>query len=156
MLKPSSHSYLNSLTDHHFDQFLVMLVMFLSNDELIFLLLFETMISQSCKYVLRPPKPFNVSNFPFFRQLSRSFHMFVCLLGEKLPALASLSRKTRARPRAVGEYETCLFIRSRELTSWRTASVIAEQFSRTACPVIWERLNLYVNLNDWLIWISDF
>ena len=58
-------------------------VVFLSDDELIFLLLFETMISQACKYVLRPPKPFNVSNFSFFRQLRRSFRMFVCLLGEK-------------------------------------------------------------------------
>ena len=66
ILKLSSHSYLNSLTDDYFDQFLVKLVMFLSDDELIFLLLFEIMISQSCKLVLRPPKPFNVSNFPFF------------------------------------------------------------------------------------------
>ena len=77
--------------------------------------------------------------------------MIVCLLGEKLPALASVSRKTRARPRAVEEYETCLLSRSRELTSCGTASVIAEQFSGTACPVILERLNLYVNLNDCLI-----
>ena len=51
--------------------------------------------------------------FSFFCQLSRSFFTFVCLLGEKLPALASLSRKTRARPRAVGEYETCLFRKNR-------------------------------------------
>ena len=25
----------------------------------------------------------------------------------------------------------------------------------TACPVIWERVNLTVNLNDWLTWISE-
>ena len=35
---------LNSLTDHYFGQFRVRLVVFLSDDELIFLLLFETMI----------------------------------------------------------------------------------------------------------------
>ena len=40
---------LNSLTDHYFGQLLVMLVVFLSDDELIFLLLFERMISLSCK-----------------------------------------------------------------------------------------------------------
>ena len=40
---------LNSLTDHHFGQILVRLVVFLSDDELIFLLLFETIISQACK-----------------------------------------------------------------------------------------------------------
>ena len=40
---------LNSLTDHYFGQFLVRLVVFLDDDELIFLLLFETMISQPCK-----------------------------------------------------------------------------------------------------------
>ena len=34
---------LNSLTDHYFGQFRVRLVVFLSDDELIFLLLFETM-----------------------------------------------------------------------------------------------------------------
>ena len=67
-------------TDHYFGQFLVTLVVFLSDDEPIFVVLFETMISQACKYVLRPPKPFNVSNFAFFLQLSRSFLMFVCLL----------------------------------------------------------------------------
>ena len=37
-----------SLTDHYFGRFLVRLVVFLSDDELIFLLLFETMISQAC------------------------------------------------------------------------------------------------------------
>ena len=41
---------LNSLTDHYFSHFLVMLVVFLSDDELIFLVLFETMISQACKF----------------------------------------------------------------------------------------------------------
>ena len=35
---------LNSLTDHYFGHFLDMLVVFLSDDELIFLLLFERMI----------------------------------------------------------------------------------------------------------------
>ena len=74
---------LNSLTDRYCGQFLVVLVVFLSDDELIFLVLFETMISQACKQVLRPPKPFNVSNFAFFLQLSRSVLMFVCFLGEK-------------------------------------------------------------------------
>ena len=39
----------SSLTYHHFGQFLVRLVVFLSDDEQIFLLLFETMISQACK-----------------------------------------------------------------------------------------------------------
>ena len=40
---------------------LVRLVVFLSDDELIFLLLFEKMISQACKQVFRAPKYFNVS-----------------------------------------------------------------------------------------------
>ena len=40
---------LNSLTDHYFGQFLVRLAVFLGDDHLIFLLLFETMISQACK-----------------------------------------------------------------------------------------------------------
>ena len=40
---------LNSLTDNYFGQFLVRLVVFLSDNELIFLLLFETMIYQACK-----------------------------------------------------------------------------------------------------------
>ena len=35
---------LNSLTDHYLSQFLVRLVVFLCDDELIFLLLFERMI----------------------------------------------------------------------------------------------------------------
>ena len=90
---------LNSFTDHYFGQILSRLVVFLSDDELIFLLLFETMISQACNQVLRPPKPFNVSNCPFLRQLNHSFLMFVCPLGERWPALASLSRKTSTRPR---------------------------------------------------------
>ena len=47
---------LNSLNDHYFGQYLVRLVVFLGDDERIFLLLFETIISQACKYVLRPPK----------------------------------------------------------------------------------------------------
>ena len=37
-----------SLVHHYFGQFLVWSVVFLSDDELIFLLLFETMISQAC------------------------------------------------------------------------------------------------------------
>ena len=41
--------FFNSPTDHYFGQFLVMLVVFLSYDGLIFLLLFERMISPSCK-----------------------------------------------------------------------------------------------------------
>ena len=69
---------LNSLTDHYFDQFLVMLVVFRSNDLLIFLLLFETMISQSCTWVLRPPKPFSVLNFSFFSPTQPQFS-YVCL-----------------------------------------------------------------------------
>ena len=40
---------LNSLTDHYFGQFLVRLVVFLSDDELIFVSLFETTLSQACK-----------------------------------------------------------------------------------------------------------
>ena len=39
----------NALTDDYFGQFLAMLVVFLSDDDLIFLLMFETMISQACK-----------------------------------------------------------------------------------------------------------
>ena len=39
----------SSLTYHHFGQFLVRFFVFLSDDELIFLLLFETVISQACK-----------------------------------------------------------------------------------------------------------
>ena len=69
---------MNSLTDHYSGQFLVRLVDFLSDDELIFLLLFETMISQAFKWVLRPPKPFNVSNFPFFSATQLQFSR-VCL-----------------------------------------------------------------------------
>ena len=90
-----SFNLLNSLTDHYFRQILSRLFVFLSDDELIFLLLFEKMISEACKQVFRPPKPFNVSNCPFLRQLSRSFLMFVYLLGERWPALASLSRKNK-------------------------------------------------------------
>ena len=51
---------LNSLTNHYFGEFLVRPVVFLSDDELIFLLLFKTMISQDCKQSLSPPQPFNV------------------------------------------------------------------------------------------------
>ena len=40
-----SHNFAN----HYFGQFLVRLVVFLSDDELIFLLLFETMICQAYK-----------------------------------------------------------------------------------------------------------
>ena len=40
---------LNSVTDHYFGQILIRIIVFLSDDELIFLLLFETMISQACK-----------------------------------------------------------------------------------------------------------
>ena len=40
---------LNSLTDHYFGQFQGMLVVFLSDDELISLVLFDTMISQALK-----------------------------------------------------------------------------------------------------------
>ena len=36
----------------------------------------------------------------------------------------------------------------REQISWKTALLIAEQFSQTACPVMWEKLNLLVNLKD--------
>ena len=71
-------SLLNSLTDHYFGQILSRLVVFLSDDELIFLLLFETMISQACKQVLRPPKPCNVSNCPFFAATQPQFS-HVCL-----------------------------------------------------------------------------
>ena len=71
---------LNSLNDHYFGQYLVRLVVFLGDDERIFLLLFETIISQACKYVLRPPKRLTFQNCPFFWQLSRSSLKFVCLL----------------------------------------------------------------------------
>ena len=50
----------DSLTNHYFGQFLVRRVVFLSDNELIFLLLFKTMISQACKQSLNPPEPFNV------------------------------------------------------------------------------------------------
>ena len=40
---------LKSLTDHYFGQFRVRLVVFLRDEELIFLFLFETMIYQACK-----------------------------------------------------------------------------------------------------------
>ena len=40
---------LNSLTDQYFGQFQGMLVVFLSDDELISIVLFETMISQASK-----------------------------------------------------------------------------------------------------------
>ena len=40
---------LNSVTDHYFGQILIRIIVFLSDDELIFLLLLETMISQACK-----------------------------------------------------------------------------------------------------------
>ena len=48
----------DSLSKHYFGQFLVRPVVFLSDDELIFLLLFKTMISQPCKQSLSPPQPF--------------------------------------------------------------------------------------------------
>ena len=35
-----------------------------------------------------------------------------------------------------------------ELISWKTALLIAEQFSGTAYPVMWEKPNLLVNLKD--------
>ena len=59
---------LNSLTDHYFGQILSRLVVFLSDDEVIFLLLFETKIR------------FKLSFFA----ATRSFLMFVFLLGELL------------------------------------------------------------------------
>ena len=40
---------LNSVTDHYFSQILIRIIVFLSDDGLIFLFLFETMISQACK-----------------------------------------------------------------------------------------------------------
>ena len=66
---------LNSLTDHYLSQFLVRLVVFLSDDKLILLLLFET----DDFSILG----FETSNFPFSRPVRRSFLMFVCLLGEE-------------------------------------------------------------------------
>ena len=70
---------LNSLNDHYFGQYLVRLVVFLGDDERIFLLLFETIISQACKYVLRPPKRLTFQ-IVLFLALSRSSLKFVCLL----------------------------------------------------------------------------
>ena len=81
-LRNFNHHRINHLRifiEHCFGRFLVRLVVFLSDDELIFLLLFETMISQT----FETSGTFQRFKFSFFRQLRRSFLMFVCLLVEK-------------------------------------------------------------------------
>ena len=48
-----------------------------------------------------------LKSFLKFGKLSRSFLIFVCPLGEKVPAWASHSWSRPTRPRTVGEYEYC-------------------------------------------------
>ena len=95
ILKPSSHFYwTHSGTEHYFGQFLVRLVVFLSDDEL---------ISDCClkKWFLKPVSKFwdlqNLSTFQIFRFFCNSAAVFscVCFLGETWPALTSLSRKNK-------------------------------------------------------------
>ena len=57
-----------------------------------------------------------------------------------------LNEKKRVTP--WGTLLTNYLSRFRELISWKTAFLIAEQFSGTAYPVMWEKLNLLVNLKD--------
>ena len=70
---------LNSLKDHYFGQFLVMFVVFVSDDELIFLVLFETMISQaSVSKLFEASKPFQGFKFCLFSPTQPQFS-HVCL-----------------------------------------------------------------------------
>ena len=95
----------NSFTKHSSHQYLVRIAVFLSDNEQIFILLFEIMICQVCwpsgtlqrwKIVLK------------FGKLSRSFHIFVCLLGEKFLIFASHSCSRPTRFWTIEEYEHCL------------------------------------------------
>ena len=95
ILKPSSHFYWTHYgTDHYFGQFLVRLVVFLTDDELIFHCCLK-------KWFLKPVSKFwdlhNLSTFQIFLFFCNSAAVFscVCFLGEKWPALASLSRKNK-------------------------------------------------------------
>ena len=91
ILRPS----LNSLNDHYFGQYLVRLVVFLGDDERIFLLLFETIISQACKYVLRPPKRLTFQIVLFFGNSAAVLSSLFVFFGDKCPASASPSRKNK-------------------------------------------------------------
>ena len=96
---------INLLTKHSSHQYnYVRIAVFLSNNEQIFLLLFKIMISQ----VRKPFGTTMLKIFLKFGKFSRSFFIFVCPLGEKVPAWASHSWSRPARPRTVGEYEYCL------------------------------------------------
>ena len=86
---------LNSLNDHYFGQYLVRLVVFLGDDERIFLLLFETIISQACKYVLRPPKRLTFQIVLFFGNSAVVISSLFVFFGDKCPASASPSRKNK-------------------------------------------------------------
>ena len=110
ILKPSSHfHWTHSGTDH-------CLVNFWLGS--LFFLVMTSWFSFCClkQWFPKPVNKFwdlqNLSTFQFFfLQLSRSFLMFDCLLGEKWPALASLSRKNKQagirNSPVQGAYSTC-------------------------------------------------
>ena len=102
------------LTNLYFGQFLIRLVVCFGDNELIFLLLFETMISQACKKVLIPPF-FQCLRFRLFSCKSAAVFscLFVFLVRSDLhyyslpfarKQLLVLNSSSVAR-----EYETCLF-----------------------------------------------
>ena len=81
--KRNTHSTTNLLANHSFNQYLVQLVVFLSNEEQIFLiLLFEIMVSQFCKL----SRTFQRWTFSLFSGILQQFsHVFFCSLVEKVP-----------------------------------------------------------------------
>ena len=100
---------INLLTKHSSHQYnYVRIAVFLSNNEQIFLLLFKIMISQ----VRKPFGTTMLKIFLKFGKFSRSFFIFVCPLGEKVPAWASHSWSRPTRPGTVEEYEFCLCLKS--------------------------------------------
>ena len=88
---------LNSLNDHYFGQYLVRLVVFLGDDERIFLLLFETIISQACKYVLRPPKRLTFQIVLFLATQPQFSQVCLSSLVTSDPHQPRLREKTRTR-----------------------------------------------------------
>ena len=93
---------LNSLNDHYFGQYLVRLVVFLGDDERIFLLLFETIISQACKYVLRPPKRLTFQIVLFLATQPQFSQVCLSSLVTGDPHQPRLRAKTRTRPKLLG------------------------------------------------------
>ena len=93
---------LNSLNDHYFGQYLVRLVVFLGDDERIFLLLFETIISQACKYVLRPPKRLTFQIVLFLATQPQFSQVCLSSLVTSVPHQPRLRAKTRTRSKLLG------------------------------------------------------